>query len=208
MWRIGINDWTGSEPAPDAHSWWARSGKSAFAERLARTSGRSVAFIATATAGDEEMRERIERHRTERPANWLTIEEPLDMVAAVRQGAKVADVIILDCMTLWLTNWLFRDGSIDVDGEMSRPGELFNEEVAREVERLVSAIQELPDSKSLLIVSNEVGLGLVPDTPLGRVYRDILGRINQRIATEADLAYLLVAGLPIELKHLQASYPW
>lgn len=186
----------------------ARSGKSTFAERMAQVSGRPVAFIATATAGDEEMRERIARHRMERPAHWQTIEEPLDLVAALRRGASGADVLLLDCMTLWLTNWLFRNGDISDDGKLVRSGELFHAEVMREIERLVDAVRELTEGKTLLVVSNEVGLGIVPDTPLGRVYRDMLGHINQRIAEAADRVYLLVAGLPIELKHLQARELW
>src|SRR5450432_3091266 len=91
----------------------ARSGKSTFAEQLAQRSGRSVAFIATATMSDEDMRLRIERHRAARPADWQTIEEPLDLVGAIQQAASLADVILLDCITLWVSNWLFTQETLD-----------------------------------------------------------------------------------------------
>jgi adenosylcobinamide kinase/adenosylcobinamide-phosphate guanylyltransferase len=179
----------------------ARSGKSDFAQRLAEGSGRSVAFIATARAGDEEMCERIARHREARPRTWYTIEEPLDLAQALRRAALVADVLLLDCMTLWLTNWLMARGETGMDA-IAASTERYSEEALQEIEALLDAFSELDAKKKLIVVSNEVGLGLVPPYALGRLYRDILGRVNQRLAQAASRVYLMVAGLAVDIKRL------
>jgi adenosylcobinamide kinase/adenosylcobinamide-phosphate guanylyltransferase len=179
----------------------ARSGKSSFAEHLATTSGRSVAFIATATASDNEMHTRITNHRASRPATWLTIEEPLDLAKAVQQAAQVADVLLLDCMTLWLSNWLWRDGEINFD-EDATEGVRSSIEALAAVERLVTVIEFMAIGKTLIVVSNEVGLGIVPEYAAGRAYRDIMGRVNQRLAQQAEQVYLMVAGLAVDIKRL------
>jgi adenosylcobinamide kinase/adenosylcobinamide-phosphate guanylyltransferase len=184
----------------------ARSGKSTFAERLALRSGKSVAYVATATAGDEEMRERIQRHRAVRPAAWYTIEEPLDLLHAVRQASVRADVLLLDCITLWLSNWLFMQA--DTQGwEQDLP--LYGSEMSAsingavaEIEALLRVVAELDRHKTLLVVSNEVGMGIVPAHALGRLYRDALGRVNQRLASAATRVYLMVAGLGVDIKRL------
>ena len=184
----------------------ARSGKSAFAERLARKSGRSVAFIATATAGDEEMRERIARHRAERPATWHTIEEPLDLAGAVQRAGKLADVLLLDCITLWLNNLFAQSaGPLAHESveEQYMAGTLFDETAMQEIEKLLATARSLDLDKTLLIVTNEVGLGIVPAYPLGRLYRDTLGYVNQRLAQTADRVYLMVAGMGVDIKRLQ-----
>ncbi len=184
----------------------ARSGKSAFAERLAASSGQSVAFIATATAGDDEMRERIARHRATRPKGWHTIEEPLDLAGAVRQAAELADVVLLDCVTLWLGNVLLQEsGEYEKDGEEAEfhtTGRLFDERALKECEALLAVVKSLGPNKTLIVVTNEVGLGVVPAYPLGRLYRDTLGYVNQRLAQAADRVYLMVAGMAVDLKRL------
>ena len=181
----------------------ARSGKSAFAERLATNSGRSVVFIATATAGDEEMRQRIIRHRAARPATWHTIEEPLDLASAVLRASEVADVLLLDCITLWLNN-LFAQRGGDHKSEEGpyEANRLFDKAALEETEALLRVAQSLEPGKTLLIVANEVGLGIVPAYPLGRLYRDTLGIVNQRLARAADRVYLMIAGMGIDLKRL------
>lgn len=186
----------------------ARSGKSAFAERLAAGSERSVAFIATAIAGDDEMRERIARHRASRPKGWYTLEEPLDLASAVRRAGELADVLLLDCVTLWLGNVLLQEsGQHEKDDEeevveFHTTGRLFNERALKECEALLAVVKSLSPGKTLIVVTNEVGLGIVPAYPLGRLYRDTLGYINQRLAQAADRVYLMMAGMAVDIKRL------
>lgn len=182
----------------------ARSGKSTFAERLGHNSGRRVAFIATATASDDDMRARIAHHRASRPADWPTIEEPLNLTQAIQQAAEVADVLLLDCMTLWLSNWLWQqhDTNFETNPALSSR---YSEEALQEIDHLLATLAALPATKTLVIISNEVGLGIHPEYAISRVYRDILGRINQRLAQAAERVYFMIAGLAIDLKRLNAQ---
>ncbi len=182
----------------------ARSGKSTFAEKLAANSRRSVAFIATATASDEEMQTRIALHQTTRPHTWQTLEEALDLPGAVQRAASLAEVLLLDCLTLWTSNWLLHQSDIDWDAPVVTDMR-FEQEALTEVEKLLDVLQSLSTEHTLIVVSNEVGLGLVPNTALGRVYRDTLGRVNQRLALAAERVYLLVAGIAVDLKRLPAA---
>ena len=162
----------------------ARAGKSTFAMRLARelAGEGGVTFIATAEALDDDMAQRIARHREERPTRWSTIEEPFQLDRALI-AASDSRVVLIDCLTLFVSNWLLR-------GEDLKPQEVSE-----------SLLATLPFQKQTVIcVSNEVGLGIVPETPLGRTFRDLLGRINQQFAAAADEVYLLIAGLPQRLK--------
>ncbi len=186
----------------------ARSGKSAFAERLAASRGQSVAFIATATASDDEMRERIASHRASRPKGWYTIEEPHDLAKAVRHAAELADVVLLDCMTLWLGNMLLQTSwqdEKDDEGEVEfyTASGLFDERALEEIEALLDVVKSLSPNKTLIVVTNEVGFGVVPAYFLGRLYRDTLGYVNQRLAQIAERVYLMVAGIAVDIKHLQ-----
>ena len=185
----------------------ARSGKSAFAERLAASRGESVAFIATATAGDDEMRERIARHRASRPSGWHTLEEPLDLARAVRQAAELADVLLLDCVTLWLGNVLLQEPreherDDEGEGEFHTTSRLFHQRALKEIEVLLAVVKSLAPNKTLIMVTNEVGFGVVPAYPLGRLYRDTLGYVNQRLAQVAERVYLMVAGMAVDIKRL------
>jgi adenosylcobinamide kinase / adenosylcobinamide-phosphate guanylyltransferase len=163
----------------------ARSGKSRFAQCLAGTS-KKVAYIATArTEGDAEMAERIARHRADRPPSWLTIEEPIDIARAVERCAQDCDFIILDCLTLWLSN-LFLEHSAEGAGETSR--------------REVAALAPAARNSHLALVTNELGYGLVPESALGRSFRDIHGWMNQEAARVADRVYHVVAGIPVAIK--------
>jgi adenosyl cobinamide kinase/adenosyl cobinamide phosphate guanylyltransferase len=169
----------------------ARGGKSAYALRLAHEServfGREVCYIATAQGLDEDMTARIARHRTERPAHWRTIEEPCQIDEALRQ-AHGAGIVVVDCLTLFVSNWLMRY-------EDEHECEKFVRSVTRNFLELARTREQ-----TIICVSNEVGLGVVPEARLGRTFRDLLGRVNQDFAAAADEVYLLVAGLPLQLK--------
>jgi adenosylcobinamide kinase/adenosylcobinamide-phosphate guanylyltransferase len=157
------------------------------------------------------MHQRIARHRASRPGEWHTLEEPLDLAGAVRTAGNLADVLLLDCITLWLANWLSQRYGMTGE-EQSASSALFDEEaLQKEVEALLEAINLLAPTKTLIVVTNEVGLGIVPAYPLGRVYRDALGYVNQRLAQAAGRVYLMVAGLAVDLKRLHEETlrsPW
>jgi adenosyl cobinamide kinase/adenosyl cobinamide phosphate guanylyltransferase len=155
----------------------ARSGKSALAVRLAEETGRPVVFVATGEAGDAEMAERIRLHRESRPAGWTTVEEPLELRGALADAGDA--LVIVDCLSLWVANALERGWS-----------------AARIEEHAAEAASRAGDT---IAVSNEVGLGVVPATPLGRTYRDVLGRVNAIWAAAADEALFVVAGRTLEL---------
>ncbi len=164
----------------------ARSGKSHFAQQHAAVWGGDVLFVATAEARDEDMAARIAQHRCERPTHWRTLEVPLGVAQAL-STAPPASVVLLDCVTLWVTNLLLREGATWAAAE-------------QELDALLAWYHAAP--VTLLVVTNEVGLGLVPADAVSRMFRDWLGRFNQRLAAEAEAVYLLVAGLAVELKAL------
>ena len=168
----------------------ARSGKSTLAERLARQ-GERVLYVATAEGRDEEMRRRIAAHQAARPQHWDTVEEPLDLAGALRPVHNRYDTVLIDCLTLWVSNLLLgrQPGAAD-DAIEER---ILN--TARELLQLVAS-----SGAGWIMVSNEVGLGVVPGSPLGRSYRDLLGRVNQLAAAHARQVYLMVAGLPLQVK--------
>ncbi|MQA00299.1 MAG: bifunctional adenosylcobinamide kinase/adenosylcobinamide-phosphate guanylyltransferase [Dehalococcoidia bacterium] len=170
----------------------ARSGKSSFAEHLAAGTGRPVVYLATLEPLDAEMRARIERHRKQRPPEWRTVEAPRDLIASFR-GVESGACVLLDCLSLWVSNRLL------LLGEDPSPVELeaLEVELAAEVHDLLD-LADTRDGPSI-IVSNEVGSGVVPPYPLGRAYRDMLGRVNQLVSRRASRAWLLLAGRAIEL---------
>jgi len=169
----------------------ARSGKSSYAQHLGEESGKSVTFIATAQALDAEMSTRIQKHRLERSSSWETLEVPFDIASCTVQIKS--DVVILDCITLLISNLLMQYVKDDLVDET-----LFTATVQKEINELINAIRE--QKQDWLIVSNEVGLGLVPPYQMGRVYRDAIGWANQRLAREADKVIFMVAGIPTVIK--------
>lgn len=177
----------------------ARSGKSAYAERLAGESGRPVLYIATATAGDDEMAARIARHRAQRPGDWRTVEAPVDVAEAVRGNAGRGDAVLLDCLTLWVSNVMLRETGSATEIPMDSLAAI----EARLVREALALVDEARQRDlSLALVSNEVGMGVVPAFPLGRQFQDVLGRVNQAVAGAADAVILMIVGLPVDLRKI------
>lgn len=175
----------------------ARSGKSDFAVDLIRRRGGDRAlFLATGQAGDDEMARRIERHRRSRPSSWTTLEAPREAGARLAAAPPVPDAVLVDCLTLLVSNELLADGEEPCEAEAARRTD-------RAVQDLLAACRAR--AGTVVLVTGEVGLGLVPEHRLGRLYRDLLGRANRAAAAAADRVVLMVAGLPVDLKDLAAQ---
>ncbi|PKO56919.1 MAG: bifunctional adenosylcobinamide kinase/adenosylcobinamide-phosphate guanylyltransferase [Betaproteobacteria bacterium HGW-Betaproteobacteria-21] len=175
----------------------ARSGKSRHAEQRALDSGLAVTVIATAEAGDEEMIERIRRHRADRPLHWRTVEAPVALADTLRREAAADRCLIVDCLTLWLCNLLA--GAENLPPAASADAlPLFRRERDALLATLSAPLAALPGR--ILFVANEIGLGLVPETPLGRLFRDEAGRLNQAVAAACPHVVFVAAGLPLVLK--------
>ncbi len=167
----------------------ARSGKSAFAEKRAREFGAPLGYLATAQAHDSEMDERVRKHRERRGAEWSTIEEPLCLAETLARCDGHYTVILVDCVTLWLSNLLFN---------YEEEGEQVGELIHQELERLKSTLRKMVTP--VIFVSNEVGMGIVPDNALARLFRDIAGTANQTLAAAADEVHAVISGIPLRLK--------
>lgn len=159
----------------------ARSGKSSFAEGLIEVSGMDAVYLATGRAWDDEMSERIGLHKARRGSNWTTIEEPLDLVGALEKECADNKAILVDCLTLWLTNLMMAGRNIE-----------------EEAARLAATLPNL--GGAVVLVSNEVGLGIVPENRMGREFRDHAGRLHQAVASAAVTVYFVAAGLPLKMK--------
>jgi adenosylcobinamide kinase/adenosylcobinamide-phosphate guanylyltransferase len=166
----------------------ARSGKSHYAQQLATELSDKVLFVATSEALDEEMQARITEHKKVRPKGWRTLEIPTGVGKAIEKGIGNAEVVLIDCLTLLVSNLL--------RGEPDYPEA--EKRMTSEINELIAAMDKL--NSSFVIVSNEVGMGLVPETKLGRIYRDLLGKANQLLASHATEVYLMVACLPVRIK--------
>jgi adenosylcobinamide kinase / adenosylcobinamide-phosphate guanylyltransferase len=159
----------------------ARSGKTRRALSLAEASGKAPVYIATGQAFDAEMQDRIDRHKAERGPNWRTVEAPIDLATAITSNASTKTILLIDCLTLWLSNLTFAQ-----------------RDISAETQFLIQALQDA--TGPVLVVSNEVGLGIVPENALARRFRDDQGRLNQSIAAVADRVEFIAAGLPLTLK--------
>lgn len=166
-----------------------RSGKSRFAVDLAKGFGRNISYLATCQTADREMRQRIAQHRRQRPAHWRTIEHPANPAKVIAQLNGKSDGLILDCVTMYVSQLLVAGHS--------------DAEIAQQVRRLCNAVRRAP--YPVILVTNEVGSGVVPDYPMGRRFRDLAGLANQIAATLADEVYLLVAGIPTLIKEHPSS---
>lgn len=159
----------------------ARSGKSRRAQQIAEAAGTAQVYLATAEALDAEMAARISRHQADRGDSWRTLEVPLDLAGALAGSVRAGEVVLVDCLTLWLSNLMHA-----------------GHDVAAETQRLCTSLRQ--SAGDVILVSNEVGLGLVPETPLGRAFRDEQGRLNQAVAAACDVVEFVAAGLPLRLK--------
>lgn len=167
----------------------ARSGKSYFAEQMAAEAIGQVTYIATCVPGDQEMVERVNLHQARRPLVWQTVEEALDPARIIRELDEPGRIFLLDCLTLLVSNLLLLEGS-----------ENSEEQILKNIAELAQVGYE--SAAQVIVVSNEVGAGIVPGDPISRIYRDIIGRANQTMAAYADEVYITIAGIPVELKAL------
>ena len=178
----------------------ARSGKSHYAMELARKASGPVLFVATAEALDEEMRQRIEEHKRTRPAGWRTLETPTRVGDGIRQEIGDARVVIIDCITLLVNNILREHHSPDSAKEKA---DAIEQAVAEEINALTECFNEV--EASFIIVSNDVGSGIVPADGVSRLYRDLLGKANQMLAQRADEVIMMVAGIPLPVKSVASG---
>ena len=173
----------------------ARSGKSEFAEQLALSLKGRKAYVATGQAFDDEMKDRIKKHQLRRGKEWITFEIPLHLHKNWEQIKNVSDVILIDCLTMFTSNHVFAHGDINTQEDFNRIESIILEEL-----RLL--LQDINNSndKTVIFVTNEIGLGIVPENKLARYFRDITGRVNRDVASAANKMYLTISGVTIELK--------
>lgn len=175
----------------------SRSGKSFFSEKYIKQKYSKKIYLATAIPFDDEMKDRIEKHKKQRGKNWKTIEKYKNLSAILKKHISGYDVILLDCLSNLITNYMF-DSKLTWENATSEDIDNIKKAILKEVNSLISFIRN--NSIDILIVSNEVGMGIIPDYPLGRIFRDINGKFNQIVSETSDEAYFIVSGLSIKLK--------
>ncbi|SHJ84461.1 bifunctional adenosylcobinamide kinase/adenosylcobinamide-phosphate guanylyltransferase [Paramaledivibacter caminithermalis] len=176
----------------------ARSGKSSFAEKLAADLSNKIAYIATAIPFDEGMKDRIKKHRESRPRSWTTFEIYKDIYKHIEKISQEHDTILLDCVTILVTNLMFDNHEIDWDVITRKKIDEIEKEIKEQVELLIKIVRDI--KLNCILVTNELGMGIVPENRLSRIFRDIAGRINQFIASKADEVYFTVSGIPVKIK--------
>ena len=182
----------------------ARSGKSEFAETLALSKEGQKGYIATGQAYDEEMKHRIHLHQERRKKIWNNYEIPYAMSAEIQKVLDECSVVLVDCLTMWTTNLVLQDG------EFTSQEDINNRErfILSEVQAVLDAIRAYrgDDEKTIIFVTNEIGLGIVPENQLARIFRDIMGRVNRMVAAESDEAYMTISGITIDIKALEVNH--
>ena len=173
----------------------ARSGKSEFAEQLALSLKGRKAYVATGQAFDDEMKDRIKKHQLRRGKEWITFEIPLHLHKNWEQIKNVSDVILIDCLTMFTSNHVFAHGDINTQEDANRIESI----ILKELRLLLQEINN-SNNKTVIFVTNEIGLGIVPENKLARYFRDITGRVNREVASAANRMYLTISGVTIELK--------
>jgi len=176
----------------------ARSGKSSFAEAYANENGKEILYIATAIPFDSGMKDRIKKHQDRRPESWGTLETYKNFKNELTKTAVSYDTVLFDCVTVMVTNLMLEDQTIDWDTIEYDKIDALEEVVQKEINELLEVVRKL--DLNMIIVSNELGMGIVPENRLARIFRDIAGRVNQRVAELSDEAYLVVSGQKIRLK--------
>ena len=173
----------------------ARSGKSEFAEQLALSLKGRKAYVATGQAFDDEMKDRIKKHQLRRGKEWITFEIPLHLHENWEQIKNVSDVILIDCLTMFTSNHVFAHGDINTQEDANRIESIILEELRLLLQKINNS-----NDKTVIFVTNEIGLGIVPENKLARYFRDITGRVNREVASAANRMYLTISGVTIELK--------
>ena len=179
----------------------ARSGKSEFAETLALSMEGQKGYIATGQAYDEEMKHRIHLHQERRKKNWNNYEIPYAMSAEIQKVLDECSVVLVDCLTMWTTNLVLQDGEFTSQEDINNRERLILSEVQAVLDTI--RLYRGNDEKIVIFVTNEIGLGIVPENQLARIFRDIMGRVNRMVATEADEAYMTISGITIDIKALE-----
>ena len=176
----------------------ARSGKSTYAEKLAKESNKKVLYVATSIPFDDEMRERVKKHKERRPSNWGTFEGYKSLKHIFVNPSLDFDVVLLDCITIMVTNLIFEKTGESIESFSEEELNEIESEILKEVADFLDAAEET--TKTIILVTNEVGFGIVPEYKLARVFRDIAGRVNQYIANRAEEVSLVVCGIPVKVK--------
>lgn len=173
-----------------------RSGKSSFAEKQAQNIDKPVAYLATAEALDEEMKNRIRHHQNSRNPDWTTFEEPYAIEKVIKDNHQAYPVWVLDCITLYVSNHLFSQlGKVEGDNLVA---DNINDYILQKIDNLICILREA--NIDIFLVTNEIGWGLVPPDPISRLYRDIVGRVNQKLAEAADEVFVVMLGIPVKIK--------